>query len=177
MGLDSVLVADRAHMPHAQVKSSRPATTAEALGKNASLGMWAVGGLFMIGSLIDLAVLWLLQRQESPQWEYVAVANTLEALPRFGLAVAFFFAALHFRRSTSMGMYRVVGALMVVLGLFAAVLGVIAVTDYYVLAEFAQGPDALGALQSTSAKAVALSALYFWTLVPLGVLAARRPRE
>lgn len=174
MAVESVAVS--APVVAAPARKNGTAIRAEAFGLNASMAMWAVGGLFLVGSLIDVGVLWLLQRQDNPQWEFVAIVNTLEAFPRFGLAAAFFFAALYFRRSVSLGMYRLVAGVMVALGLVAALLGAMVITDYYVLSEFAQGPEALAALQSTSAKAVALSMLYFWVLVPLGILGARRPR-
>jgi hypothetical protein len=141
-------------------------------------GMWAAGAVFLAGSLVDLFVLWFLQRQNQPQWEFVAIANTMDSLPRFALAMAFFYLALHLRKATSLWAYRSVAALALLLGLVGGALAALILTDYFVLAEFARAQGgAMAMLKSTTLKAGALGGMFFVLFVPLGFLGMRRPRS
>lgn len=149
-----------------------------AIQRHAALGAWAASGMFMVGSIIDVGVLWLLQRQDQPQWEFVAIANTLDAFPRFALAIALLYAALYFGRSSSIAVYRVAAVGLVFLGLAAAALGALMVTDYFALAKLAgQQPQALEMIRTTSIRAVILSGVYVILLVPLGIIGLRRPKS
>jgi hypothetical protein len=143
-----------------------------------SRGMWAAGAVFFGGSLVDLFVLWFLQRQNQPQWEFVAIANTMDSLPRFALALAFFYLALHIRKATSLWGYRSIAALALLLGFAGAALAGLILTDYFVLAEFARAQSgAMAMLKSTTLKAGALGGMFFVLFVPLGFLGMRRPRS
>src|SRR5690606_12644839 len=128
-----------------------------------------------LGSLVDLGILWIAQYQASPQWEFVAIASTLEGLPRFVMAIAFFYAALYLRRSQSLAAYRALGAGVLVLGLAGAGLGLLALMDYLALAGLVEGmPESL--TRSSALKAAALGGVFFFLLVPLGFVALRHPR-
>jgi len=148
---------------------------ADTWGKLAAHGMWAAGGLLFLWSLVDLGILWIAQYQASPQWEFVAIASTLEGLPRFVMAIAFFYAALYLRRSQSLAAYRALGAGVLVLGLAGAGLGLLALMDYLALAGPVEGmPESL--TRSTALKAGALGGVFFVVLVPLGFAGLRHPR-
>lgn len=142
----------------------------------ASLGAAAAGFLMLVGSTVDLGVLWILQSQNTPQWEYVAVSNTMDAIPRLVLGTALLYLALYLRGSTSIALYRVLAGIMILLGLFAAGFGAIIVTSYFALVKMVTQPEAYTMLRSIAIKSVALSGLYFVVLVPLGMLGMRRPR-
>lgn len=155
-------------------KSGRPPSH-QPFGKVAALGMWAAGGLLLLGSLVDLGILWIVQYQRNPQWEFVAIASTLEGLPRFAMAFAFFYAALYLRRSVSFAAYRTLGVGVLLLGLVGGGLGVLALMDYLALSKLVAGvPESL--VRSTALKAVALGGIFFLLLVPLGILGLRRPK-
>lgn len=159
-----------------QVRQTSAVLTADAVGGKVSLVLRATGAAILLGSFVDLSVLWVLQRQAQPQWEFVAMANTLEAFPRFLIALAFFFTAQYFVGSRSLLVTRLLGGGLVLLGLVAAALGAILTTAYLALSQVAaQQPQAEAALRSLSFKAVALSTLFFLILTPVGVLVMRKP--
>lgn len=164
--------------PIVMERASRPGrpSSHQPFGKVAALGMWAAGGLLLLGSLVDLGILWIVQHQRNPQWEFVAIASTLEGLPRFAMALAFFYAALYLRRSTSLAAYRTLSAGVLVVGLVGGGLGVLALMDYLALSSMVAGvPESL--IRSTALKAVALGGIFLLLLVPLGLLGLRRPKD
>lgn len=159
-----------------QAPKPRRPSSHQPFGKVAALGMWAAGGLMFLGTLVDLGILWIAQYQANPQWEFVAIASTLEGLPRIALALAFFYAALYLRRSESLAAYRSLGVGLLLLGLAGTGLGLLALMDYLALANLVQGvPESL--IRSTAMKSVALGGIFFVLLVPLGFLGLRRPKE
>jgi hypothetical protein len=153
--------------------------SAAALGRHASLILWAAGGVLLLGSLIDVAVLWGLQRQGTPQWEFVAVQNTLEALPRFALACALLALAVYVRRTGSGRVFRLLGVVLLLFAVAAAALGAILVTDYFIVARMAAGQLAAARtmLKIATLKSLALSGLYTLLLGVFGLLAVRRLRS
>lgn len=155
-------------------RSAPPA--AESFASRCSYAMWASGAVFFIGSALDLLILWFFQRQSQPQWEFVAISNTVDALPRFAIAIAFFYLALHLRRSAALGGYRAVGFLSLLLGLGGATLTALIITDYFALAAIARAqPQAMHMLKSLTLKTGALGILFFLIFTPLGFQSMRRP--
>lgn len=140
-----------------------------------ALVLWSLAAIYVIGTIVDLTVLWGLQRQDNVQWEFVAVTRTAEGWPRLILGVAAGLLALHIRGSRSRIVYGLFGALLLVLGLGGAALGVLAVMEYAPLRSMVQGAGA-DMLQSSTAKTLILAALYFLLLTPAGVVALRGPR-
>lgn len=158
------------------VAGSRTPLRAPRLDGLASLGAIAAGTVLLTGSVVDLGILWLLQRQDSPQWEYVAIANTLEAVPLVLIGLALLYAALAFRRVEGMLGYRLLAGAMLLLGLTGAALAALVVTSYLAIVRVVQQPEAVLMLQSVALKSVVLGGLYFLVLTPLGALGLRRPR-
>lgn len=138
--------------------------------------LWAVAIIYLIGTILDLGILWVLQRQDNVQWEFVAVTRTVEGWPRMILAVAAAFLALYVRGNSSRIAFGLLGAVLIVLGLGGAGLGALAVMEYLPLHRMAEGAGA-DMLRSSTVKTLTLSALYFLLLVPAGVLALRGPRR
>lgn len=160
----------------AREKARTRTYTADALIGHGVRGLWAGAGVLLLGSAIDLAVLWGLQFQSSLQWEFVAIVNTLEAYTRLVLGVALIFAALAVGRTTSLARYRVAGILFLALGIVAAALGFLLLTDYFPLSRMAENQAAArNALTVTAAKGLMLSGVYTIVLVPLGILGLRKP--
>lgn len=150
--------------------------SSEAFIRHGARGLWAGAAVLLLGSTVDLLVLWGLQFQANLQWEFVAIVNTLEAYTRLVLGVSLMFAALAIGRSASVLWYRAVAILLLVLGLAAGVMGVLLLTDYFPLSQIAEGQaGARGALTVTAAKGLMLSAVYTCVLVPLGILGLRKP--
>ncbi len=146
------------------------------LGRQAAYVLWAAAGLFLIGSAIDLGVLWILQRQPTTGWEFVALQNTLEAFPRFMLGFAFLSVALYLGRPRPETGLRLLGATMLVLAVTAAALGALVAMDYLVLARMVDPrvPLAARVLKIAALKAVALSGADTLVLGVFGVLGIRR---
>lgn len=149
----------------------------EAFARHGARGLWAAAAVLLLGTAVDLFVLWGLQFQASMQWEFVAIVNTLEAYTRLVLGVGLAYGALVFSRSSSLWAYRSAGALMLLLGLAAATLSLLLITDYYPLSRFADGQGvAQGALTVTAVKGLLLGGVYSLVLIPLGILNLRKPR-
>lgn len=151
--------------------------TTISLRSNAAWGLAAAGFVMLLGSFIDSAILWVLQQQATPQWEFVAASNTLEGLPRYTVALGFLFAALAIGDVRSIVPYRLLAALLALVGIASVGLGLLLVTDYMALARVAtDNQAAVGALRQTSIKAGALSLTFAVVLLPAAVLVWRRPK-
>ncbi len=141
-------------------------------------GLWFMAAVLLIGSLVDLGVLWGLQRQNQPQWEFVAISNTLDAFPRFVLAMAGAYLALFVTKSTSLFAFRVMAVFAVMLGLASAALGALLITDYFALAKLAAAQTPiLVALKSAMVKGGALSLFFTLASLGIGIFGWRRPRS
>lgn len=148
----------------------------EGFRRHASLGLAGAGLIFLLGTLLDFAILWIFQRQASPQWEFTALASTSEGLPRLVLAFGMIYAALYIRGSTSLLTYRLLGLGTILVGLAGAVVGGLMVTDYFVL-RAGVNPEAAHLFRSMTLKTLSLCAMYVFLLVPIGVLGLRRPKS
>jgi hypothetical protein len=143
----------------------------------ASYGAWAAGLVILLGSILDLSILWFLQRQNGPQWEYVAFANSIESMPRVLIGLGFIGLALYLRDAGSMIGFRIIGAVLLMFGILSITAGFLMVTSYYALVQNVTEPQAYVMLRSVAIKAVALSGLYACVLVPLGIMSLQRPRQ
>lgn len=144
--------------------------------QNAARALWAGGLIYLIGSFADLASLWIINRiPGNPDYEFTALANTLDGTPRIVLAVAMIWVALHIRGSNSILIQRFMGILLLLLGIAGAIMGAMVIADYFVLRAAVAEPDQK-LFVSITLKALTLSALHLLVLVPVGVLSVRRPR-
>ena len=147
----------------------------DAFARPIAFALAAAGLIFILGSIADVLILWLFQRQPLPQWEFTALATTTEGLPRIALGAALVYAALHVRGSTSLPGYRLLGLLLVLIGLIGAMLGGLMVLNYFTLRSTVQ-PGAGGLFLGTVAKTLLLCGLYVVLLIPAGILSMRRPK-
>lgn len=134
----------------------------------------AAGVLMLLGSLVDLGTLWILQRESSPQWEFAAISNTVDAIPRLVFALSFILLALYFReQATSLG-YRFVALGFLLLGVGSLVLGGLIAMSYFPLAQLATQPEVYAMLRSITIKTLALAGIYFFVTIPIGIVGLRR---
>lgn len=166
--------------PHIIVGNSDETSRFRLLGtfteRNAARALWAGGLIYLIGSFADLAAMWIINRVPgNPDFEFTALANTLDGTPRIVLAVAMIWVALHIRGSNSLMIQRLMGILLILLGIAGAIMGAMVIADYFVLRGSVAPPDQK-LFVSITLKALTLSALHLLVLVPVGVLSVRRPR-
>lgn len=168
-------VADLSRPVVVTAERSRLAVSAEAFQGHAARAVGGAGAIFLIGSVLDVLVLWIFQRQPGPQFEFTALASTAEAMPRLVLACALLFAALYLGRSSSLLWYRVLALLLIVFAMVSVAIGGMMITDYFVLRREIN-PEAARIFTSSVLKTVALCGLYVVVLVPIGIMGLRRPR-
>jgi hypothetical protein len=146
------------------------------IGRQVEIGLWGAGLILLLSGIFDLSVLWLLQRVASPQWELMAIANTITAFPGLVLALAVLSLALYLRRAGGLWGIRILAGASVLLGLAGGALGLLMILDFFVLRGVVS-PDALTALWSTTLKTVLLGGLYMVVLVPVGILQLKSSRR
>lgn len=147
-----------------------PFTEHDGYVRHASMVLWTASALLLLGTIVDLGILWVFQRQPGPQWEFVALVNTLEAFPRIVIAIGMAYVALAVR-PMARSSQRLLAVALLVLGLTGAALAGLLVTDYLALSSLI-APESLAVFQSTVAKGVALGGLYA-VLVPVGIIGLR----
>jgi hypothetical protein len=159
-------------------KKANPAVlSAPGRARLAAYGAFAAGFIMFAGVLIDLGSVWILQRESSPQWEFAAVANTVESVPRAVFGLSFLLLALYLWESTSMVGFRVLGAILVLLGLTSAALGGLATLSYFELSPLVTQPAIYTAMRGVAIKTIGLATLYAVVAIPIGVLCMRRPKK
>lgn len=137
----------------------------------------AAGLLLLIGSLIDVGVLWILQRQPSPQWEFAAGTRTIDASTRFASAFGFLYLAAFLSGRSSVTWYRVLGAVLILFATGVAVLGGIVASDYLALNRMVTDqPEAMSLFRSSTIKSVSVAAVAFVLFLTAGIFSVRRPR-
>lgn len=145
--------------------------------RGAALAVLAAGMIMLFGVVVDLGVLWLLQREPSPQWEFTAITNTVESVPRLVFAVGFLFIGFHLRRTVGLGWYRALSVILILVGLFSIMLAGLLTLSYFALGKLVTQPEVYAMLRSVAVKTIGLSAVYALIAIPSGVLALRRPRR
>lgn len=167
---------DRPHVIVTRAERGPDPDVAATVSDAASVAMLAAAGALLLGSLVDLIVLWAVQRQTTPQWEFLALLDTVEAIPRMVTGLAFIGGALYFRRTASLLGYRLIALGAVLLGLVGAVVAGMIMIDYLALSRI-ESAATEGPLQGVALKGIALGVLYLLILTPLGVLGTRWPKQ
>ena len=141
-----------------------------------SRALLVAGLVYLVGSLVDLGILWFAQRQPSLQWQFLAITNTVEAWPRMVLAIGLLHVGLHVGGSNSAPFYRSLGVLLAVMGALAAVMGVSMALTYARVSGDVTGEAAV-VLRSSAIKTELLCTLYVVTLLPVGLMGSLGPRS
>lgn len=134
--------------------------------------LWVAGLIYLLGSLLDFFVLWVLQNQGGVQFEFVALSNTAEGFPRLIVATALIYAGLHISGVNRVWAYRTLAALLVVLGLAALAMLALLGLNYATISS-AVTPEGRGLFRSTVVKTGLLNLMYVTALLPLGILGFR----
>ena len=146
----------------------------EVASRHGAIALLAISAVLVLGTFIDLGVLWIGQRQPSAQWEFVALANTIEGFWALVLAAALSYVAMLVGGSKSAAGYRILGIGVLGIGLAGGGLGLLLASDYLALRPGIP-PEGMALLTTTTFKGLGLSALYFLVLTPLGFLGLRLP--
>ena len=154
--------------------SASEVVTDRGFARHAAWALVAAGVLMLLGSLVDLGVLWGLQRQDNVRWEFVALSSTAEGFPRMALGIGLLYAAIWVAAVRTMWAWRSLALFLVALGVAAGLLGALMVTDYFAL--IGQIPvETRQAFRSSVAKSLTLYGLYVIVMLPIGILLVRRP--
>lgn len=135
----------------------------------ASRALWVAGLVYLLGSLLDLGILWLGQNAGNVQFEFVALTRTAEGFPRLLVATALIYGGLYLGGSEALWAYRLLAVWLLALGL--AALAVLALTGLNYASISGTVTEEGRALFRTSViKTAGLSLLYVLSLLPLGIL-------
>lgn len=138
----------------------------------ASRALWVAGLVYLLGSLLDLGILWIGQNAGTTQFEFVALTRTVEGFPRLIVATALIYGGLYLGGSASLWAYRLLAIWLLVLGLAAlAVLGLTGLNYASISGTVAEEGRPL--FRTTVIKTGGLSLLYVLSLLPLGFLGFR----
>ncbi len=148
--------------------SSTPRT--DARGAIASL-LTGLGIALLLAALIDIAVLWAIQREPNAQADFAALTTTLDSYSLVVIALAALGGAILLRDS-GVGVLRVLGALCLIAGAIAGFVGVLLLLDFFQVRGLMQGP-ARSLFLATTAKGLALAGIYTLFLAAAGVPALR----
>lgn len=148
--------------------SSTPRT--DARGAIASL-LTGLGIALLLAALIDIAVLWAIQREPNAQADFAALTTTLDSYSLVVIALAALGGAILLRDS-GVGVLRVLGALCLIAGAIAGFVGVLLLLDFFQVRGLMQGP-ARSLFLATTAKGLALAGIYTLFLAAAGVRALR----
>jgi hypothetical protein len=136
---------------------------------------WA-GVVYLVAIVVDVSILWLGQRQEGLNFEFVALNRTAEAFPRFILATALIYAGLALTRTISLPLYRAMAGWVLVLGTMALIVVTLTILNYLSMASTVT-PEAKAIFRSAVVKTGGLGALYVLFLIPLGIVGFRTRRR
>lgn len=135
----------------------------------ASRALWVAGLVYLLGSLLDLGILWLGQNTGNVQFEFVALTRTVEGFPRLFVATALIYGGLYLGGSHALWAYRALAAWLLFLGV--AALAVLALTGLnYASISGTVTEEGRALFRTSVVKTAGLSLLYVVSLLPLGIL-------
>jgi hypothetical protein len=138
----------------------------------------AGGAILLIGALLDLFALWVLQRQSTVQWEFVALGTTTNSYPVLVISAALFYGALALKGSESLAGYRLAATYVVLLGLMGLTVGFLIGTNYLAVRRGANiTAEAAPVFRGLLVKSGGTSLLFGLVMLVAGLLGFRRPRS
>jgi hypothetical protein len=154
------------------------AVSKEQVAAAASRVFAAVGAILLVGAVLDLFALWVLQRQPTIQWEFVALGTTTNTYPVLGISAALFAGALAFKGSDSARTYRLAALYVILLGLMGLAVGALIGTNYLAVRKAANVTgQAAGVFKGLLVKSGGTSLLFGLVMLAVGVLGFRRTRR
>jgi hypothetical protein len=169
-------------MPEILVKeaSSKTATAVapERLSRHAARLFVAGGAILLFGVMLDLFTLWVLQRQDTVQWEFVALGTTTNSYTLMIVSAALFYGALAASRTESVNAYRLVAVGVILMGLFGLTIGFLIGTNYLAVTRDARiAPEAAALFKALVVKSGGVSLLFATGMLFAGVFGLRMPRR
>ncbi len=148
------------------------------LARHAARVFGAVGAILLLGALLDLFALWVLQRQDTVQWEFVALGTTANSYPVLALSAALFYGALALGGSESLGRYRLLATYVVALGLMGLGVGLLIGTNYLAVRRGANvTKEAAPIFRGMLFKSAGVSVVFGLVMLVIGALGFRRPKS
>ncbi|HUL70843.1 MAG TPA: hypothetical protein VLT17_11480 [Gemmatimonadales bacterium] len=142
----------------------RPATATLLIGGGTGI---------LLATILDLAVLWAVQRQPNAQWEFTAVVTTLDHYSLLLIGLGAILGGCYLRGvdrrwvAVSVGLIALVGAL------GAVGLGLLLAKDFLAIRKVIE-PDAIAGFRAAVVKGLSLVGIYTLTLGQAGQLALKR---
>jgi hypothetical protein len=153
---------------------ARSMTKAFTVDRAAAAALLAAGILFIAGSVADYVILWLINRQSGPQWEFAAVTTTVEGMSRIVLGIALLFGGLHLRGKPARWSTRLLGVGLILIAVSSVALAGLMALDFLALRNLVR-PEAIPTFRATTAKTLFLCAVYIITTLTAGIISVRSP--
>jgi len=159
--------------------ASKAATGAPELLARHAARVFVVGGsILLLGVALDLFALWVLQRQDTVQWEFVALGTTTNSYTLMIVSAALFYGALAASRTESVAAYRVAAVGVILMGLFGLAVGFLIGTNYLAVSRDARiAPEAASLFKGLVIKSGGVSLLFAIGMLLAGVLGLRMPHR
>lgn len=134
------------------------------------------GSAVLIATLFDFGLLWIGQRQNAIQWEFVATTRTMENFDNLITSTALIYLGLYMADRVGVWINRILCTWVIVMGLMALALLGLAVLNYLGLRADVQ-PQAVSLFWTSMLKTAFLALLYAGFLFPAGLLGFRSRRR
>lgn len=162
-------------MPTNPVMPSRSDSSAPRTDPRGAIAglLTGLGIALLVAAIVDIAVLWAIQREPNAQADFAAITTTLDNFSLIVIGLASLGGAILLREAGSgTGSLRVLGALCLIAGAVTGLLGILLLLDFFQVRGLMQGP-ARALFLATTAKGLALAGIYTLFLVAAGVRGLR----
>lgn len=160
-------------MPTTPVMPTRPDASTPRANPRAAIAslLTGLGLALLVAAIIDIAVLWTIQRESNAQAEFAALTTTLDNFSLVVIALAALGGALLLKDS-GVGALRVLGAVCLIAGAVAGFTGVLLLLDFFQVRGLMQGP-ARPLFLATAVKGLTLAGVYALFLLAAGLRGLR----
>ena len=167
-------------MPQTPVMPTRPDASAaatiepntRATGRAVASLLTGLGVALIVAALVDIAVLWAIQKEPNAQADFAALTATLDNFSLIVIALGALGGALMLS-GAGVATLRILGTVSLIAGIMAAAVGVLLLLDVIQIRGLMRG-EARPIFIATSLKGLVLAAVYSLFLVAAGVRAIRR---
>lgn len=169
-----------APMPQSPVMPTRPDASAaaslepntRATGRAVASLLTGLGLALIVAALVDIAVLWAIQKEPNAQADFAALTATLDNFSLIVIALAALGGAM-LLRGAGIGSVRILGTMSLIAGIVAGAIGVLLLLDVIQIRGLMHG-NARPLFLATGLKGLTLAAVYALALVIAGIRAMRR---
>ena len=118
-----------------------------------------VGVALLFSTLVDLGILWWLQYQPDPEWEFTSLATTVDQWSLVVIGITGISAGLYLRRSTSTWSERLVVLLCFISVTATGLIGVFLALDFFPVRQTLDQPDR-AQFYTMFTKSIVLTGIY-----------------